>query len=76
MTKQNLTAIVLIAAIAINAEHFDEGDILMVDADIDQDTAKQLVRLGRAQPSEAKRSRRKADAKPPKPEEPPPPPAG
>lgn len=74
MTKQNLTAIALTAAIAINAEHFDDGDILMVDADIDQDTAKQLVRLGRAQPSEAKRGRRKADAKPPKAEDPPPPP--
>jgi hypothetical protein len=59
MTKQTLTAIATLAAIAINGEHFDEGDILMVDVDVDLDTAKQLVRLGRAQPSDAKRGRRK-----------------
>ena len=60
MTKQTLTAVVLTAAIAIEGEHYDEGDILMVDADIDQDNAKALVRLGRAQPSDARRGRRKA----------------
>jgi len=75
MKQQILTAIVLTAAIAIAGEHFDEGDILMVDADIDQDTAKQLVRLGRAQPSDARRGRRKAalESKQPKAEDPPPP---
>jgi hypothetical protein len=73
MTKQTLTAIATLAAIAINGEHFDEGDILMVDVDVDLDTAKQLVRLGRAQPSDAKRGRRKADAKQLKAEDPPPP---
>lgn len=60
MTKQALAAIVLTAAIAINGEHFDEGDILLVGSDLDHDTAKQLVRLGRAQASDAKRGRRKA----------------
>ena len=72
MTKQNLTAIVLTAAIAIEGQHYDDGDILIVDADVELETAKQLVRLGRAEPSDAKRGRRKADAKPAKADEPPP----
>lgn len=78
MKQQILTAIVLTATIAIAGEHFDEGDILMIDADLDQDTAKQLVRLGRAQASDAKKGRRKAllEAKQMKGEDPPPPPAG
>lgn len=73
MKQQALAAVVLTAAIAINGEHFDEGDVLIVDSDLDQDTAKQLVRLGRAEPSDARRGRRKADAKPSKTEDPPPP---
>ena len=64
MTKQVLAAIVLTAAIAINGEHFDDGDILIVGSDLDHDTAKQLVRLGRAQTSDAKRGRRAAQAVP------------
>lgn len=72
MTKPILTAILLTASIAIAGEHFDEGDILIVDAEIDRDTAKQLVRLGRAQPSDAKKGRRKSaiEAKQAKAEEP------
>lgn len=62
MTKQALAAIVLTAAIAINGEHFDEGDILFVGSDLDHDTAKQLVRLGRARPSDAKRGKRRSAA--------------
>lgn len=60
MKQQALTAVVLTAAIAINGEHFDEGDVLIVDNDVDHGTAQQLVRLGRAQPSDARRGRRKA----------------
>lgn len=76
MTKQTLTAIVTLAALAINGEHIDEGDILMIDADVDLDTAKQLVRLGRAVPSDARKGRRKAneEAKVAKRDDPPPPP--
>lgn len=65
MTKPLLTAIVLTAAIAIAGKHFDEEEILVVDTDIDLDTANQLLRLGRAQPSAARKSRRAVEQEPP-----------
>lgn len=74
MAKQQLTAIALVAAILIHAEHYDEGDVLIVGKDIALEEAEQLVRLGRAAASDSKRTKRRALEEQKAPQDPPPPP--